>query len=74
MLKQLSREWFIEETVRLAIDSSKVFVDGPKANPRLVYAAISARELVRMPGIDDTRIFAQNVRLGLGNTRVNNDI
>lgn len=27
-----------------------------------------------LPGIDDSRVFAQNVRLGLGSTRVNDDI
>lgn len=41
---------------------------------KLVYAAVKARFLVNLPGIDDSRIFAQNVRLGLGNTRVNDDI
>src|SRR5439155_1580360 len=50
------------------------FVDGPKGNPRLVFASISARQLVKLPGIDDTRVFAQNVRLGLGRTRVNKEI
>jgi len=74
VLAQLSRDWFINESVKLNVVPSKVFADGPKTNPQLVYAAIQARELVKMPGIDDTRIFAQNVRLGLGNTRVNNDI
>lgn len=29
---------------------------------------------MNLPGIDDSRIFAQNVRLGLGSTRVNDDI
>jgi hypothetical protein len=74
VLKQLSREWFIDETIRLSLSPCKFFVDGPKTNVRLVYSAIQAKELVKMPGIDDTRIFAQNVRLGLGNTRVNNEI
>src|SRR5262249_39255118 len=53
---------------------SKLFYEGPKSDPRLVYAAIPAKELVRLPGITDTRIFAQNVRLGLGKTRVNREI
>ena len=45
-----------------------------KTEPDLVYAAIRARQLVHLPGIDDSRVFAQNVRLGLGSTRVNDDI
>jgi len=43
-------------------------------NPRLVLAAVPARDLVRIPGISDFRVFAQNVRLGLGRTRVNREI
>lgn len=74
VLKQLSREWFIEEKFKLSAKSDKSFVFGAKAHPRIVYAAIKARDLIKLPGIDDLRLFAQNVRLGLGNTRVNNDI
>lgn len=74
VLRQLSREWFVDQKVKIPVDASKLFVLGPKGKPKLVYAAISAKELVSLPGIDDLRIFAQNVRLGLGNTRVNNEI
>ena len=74
VLKQLTKEWFVDQPIKLKIIPGKCFVDGPKTNPRLVFASISARQLVRLPGIDDTRVFAQNVRLGLGRTRVNKEI
>lgn len=74
VLKQLTRDWFLDEEVKLKVDEGHLFYFGTKASPRLVYTAVRARELVKLPGIDDSRIFAQNVRLGLGKTRVNQDI
>jgi AIPR protein len=74
VLKQLSKEWFVDSPVSLKLNSSKLFLEGKKSAPTLVYAAVSAKELVKLPGIADTRIFAQNVRLGLGSTRVNKEI
>src|SRR5437773_4993723 len=74
VLKQLKREWFVTQPTKLKIDSEKSFVDGPRSKPRLIFAAVPAKQLVTLPGISDTRIFAQNVRLGLGKTRVNKDI
>lgn len=74
VLKQLQKEWFVEEPAKLKIIPDKSFVDGARSNPRMIFAAIPARQLVTLPGIDDTRIFAQNVRLGLGRTRVNKEI
>lgn len=74
VLNQLKRDWFLEEKVKLRVDADHLFYFGTKASPRLVYTAVRATELVKLPGIDDSRIFAQNVRLGLGNTRVNKDI
>lgn len=74
VLKQLTRDWFLEEEVKLKVDAAHLFYFGAKSSPGLVYTAVRAMELVKLPGIDDSRIFAQNVRLGLGNTRVNKDI
>jgi hypothetical protein len=74
VLKQLSRDWFIEQQVKLNIEKSRCFILGSKKEPKIIYAAIMARELAKLPGIDDLRLFAQNVRLGLGNTRVNTEI
>jgi hypothetical protein len=74
ILAQLERDWYVDHPISLKISKGKVFFDGPRIAPRLVYAAIPAKELVRLPGISDTRLFAQNVRLGLGKTRVNKEI
>ena len=75
VLDQLRRDWFVPDNVRLEVDPNRLFYVGTsKTEPALVYAAIRARQLVHLPGIDDSRVFAQNVRLGLGSTRVNDDI
>lgn len=75
VLDQLRRDWFVPDNVRLEIDPKRLFYVGTsKTEPNLVYAAIRARQLVHLPGIDDSRLFAQNVRLGLGSTHVNDDI
>lgn len=75
VLKQLKRDWFVPDQSKLKVDPARLFAIGPsKTAPDLIYVAIRARDLVALPGIDDSRIFAQNVRLGLGSTRVNDDI
>ena len=75
VLEQLKRDWFVPDEVRLAIDPQRLFyVGGSRREPNLLYVAVRARQLVHLPGIDDSRVFAQNVRLGLGGTRVNDDI
>jgi AIPR protein len=74
VLRQLSKEWFVDAPMKLRVNGKKLFYEGSKEAPRWVYAAVPARELVRLPGIEDTRVFAQNVRLGLGKTRVNREI
>jgi hypothetical protein len=75
VLEQLKRDWFVPDEVRLTIDPQRLFyVGGSKREPNLLYVAVRARQLVHLPGIDDSRVFAQNVRLGLGGTRVNDDI
>ncbi len=75
VLKQLSsKEWFVDEPIKLHLDGNKLFFEGSKSNPELIFASISAKQLVNLPGISDTRIFEQNVRLGLGKTRVNKEI
>ena len=33
VLKQLKREWFVTQRVKLKINSEKSFVDGPRSNP-----------------------------------------
>ncbi len=74
VLKQLSKEWFVDSPITVKLNGNKLFIEGTKSAPSLIYAAIPAKQLVKLPGIADTRIFAQNVRLGLGSTRVNKEI
>ena len=60
VLKQLTREWFVAEKSLLKLNAGKLFWDGPtKQDPNLVYAAARAKELVKLPGISDLRIFAK---------------
>lgn len=74
VLKQLEREWFVDDEIKLRLATGKFFVQGKKTVPDLVFSAVPVKELVKISGIDDTRVFAQNVRLDLGRTRVNRDI
>ncbi len=74
VISQLQREWFIAKPITILTAKGKLFWEGPKTHPILIYAAIPVKELVKMPGIPDTRLFAQNVRLSLGRTRVNKEI
>jgi hypothetical protein len=70
VLRQLRKEWFVAEEFKLKLQPDRFFLRGTKTAPDLVLAAIRAQELVKLSGISDFRIFAQNVRLGLGRTRV----
>jgi hypothetical protein len=76
VLDQVAKQqWFVEEKAILKVDPTKLFSQGDDAaTPQLILAAISAKELIKLTGISDTRIFAQNVRLGLGKTRVNTEL
>jgi len=74
VLDQLEREWFVDQKVSLEVTEGKLFHIGTKRNPTLIFASVPVKQLVNLPGIADTRLFAQNVRLGLGETRVNQEI
>jgi hypothetical protein len=74
VISQLQREWFIAKPITILTAKGKLFWEGPKTHPILIYAAVPVKELIKMPGIPDTRLFAQNVRLSLGRTRVNKEI
>lgn len=76
ILQQVTKqEWFVAEQALLKVNPKTVYFQGTDpAKPDLVMAAIAAKELTKLTGISDTRIFAQNVRLGLGKTRVNTEL
>lgn len=41
---------------------------------KIYFAVIPATQLVALPGIADSSVFDQNVRLGLGNTKINKEL
>lgn len=74
VLEQLAAEWCVNKEFKTRVRSDQSFVDGDRTAPKMILAALPASELVKIPGIDDYRVFAQNVRLSLGRTRVNREI
>jgi hypothetical protein len=64
----------IDDVALLSFDEEALleFVAGSTAKMYMLPA--SASELIALKGISDEKLFAQNVRLGLGNTKVNKDI
>lgn len=53
---------------------SEVVVEDLGGDVRMAIGLIPANELVRLPGIDDLTLFALNVRLGLGRTKINREL
>jgi len=61
------------ETVRLACASTPILISlDPTVD--IALALVPASELIQLPGIDDRTLFARNVRLGIGGTRVNREL
>lgn len=54
--------------------SSDVLVESLADDVGMAVALVRANELVRLPGIDDLTLFALNVRLGLGRTKINREL
>lgn len=53
---------------------SDVVVEPLEGDVEMAIALVPANELVRLPGIDDLTLFAINVRLGLGRTKINKEL
>ena len=53
---------------------SEVIVEPLEGEVEMAIALVPANELVRLPGIDDLTLFAINVRLGLGRTKINREL
>ncbi len=53
---------------------SEVVVQPLERDVVMAIALVPANELVRLPGIDDLTLFAINVRLGLGRTKINREL
>ncbi len=72
-VKYMERQLYVDEEVVFTFPESahfQVALDGLTT----VFGAISAEQVAALPGIEDRTLFAQNVRLNLGRTRVNKDI
>jgi len=53
---------------------SSVILEPLEGDVSMAIALVPANELVRLPGIDDLTLFALNVRLGLGKTKINREL
>lgn len=56
------------------VPSSSVVQQTLEGDVEMAIALVPANELVRLPGIDDLTLFAINVRLGLGRTKINREL
>ena len=59
---------------RTIAPSSEVLEQELAGDIRMAVALVPANELIRLPGIDDLTLFALNVRLGLGRTKINREL
>jgi hypothetical protein len=56
------------------LSSAGVISKALSDDTRMAVAMIPATELIRLPGIENLTIFDLNVRLGLGNTKINREL
>lgn len=56
------------------VPQSDVIVEPLEGGVEMAIALVPANELVRLPGIADLTLFAINVRLGLGRTKINREL
>jgi hypothetical protein len=61
----------LKDKVKLPADS---VLEATLSDTEMAIAIVPARELVKLPGIDNHTIFALNVRLSLGRTRINSEL
>ncbi|GIG36298.1 AIPR family protein [Cellulomonas pakistanensis] len=62
-----------EETVSIRPATPVIAVD-LEGEAKMAIALVRAHELVGLPGIEDLTLFARNVRLSAGNTRINKEL
>jgi hypothetical protein len=73
-IRYIDRPLYIEEEVELTFPSGASFTLPASEGVEVTVGALPAKQIAALPGIDDRSLFAQNVRLDLGRTRVNKDI
>ena len=71
--RRTQRAGLLEEIVELEA-TSDVLQQNLGNETHIAVALIEARRLVELNGIDNLTIFSPNVRLGLGNTRINKEL
>lgn len=64
----------VEDEAKLSLADFRPLVYSMGATTRMYLFPAQASELVKLEGISDGRLFAKNVRLSLGRTKVNKDI
>ena len=70
----IDRPLYIEQEVDLDFQAGASFTVQVGDGVEVTVGALPAKQIAALPGIDDRSLFAQNVRLDLGRTRVNKDI
>lgn len=73
-IRYIDRPLYIEDEVELSFAPGASFTLPVGDGVEVTVGALPARQIASLPGIDDRSLFAQNVRLDLGRTRVNKDI
>jgi len=73
-IRYVDRPLYIADEVTLTFAPNASFTVSVGEGIEVTVGALSAKQIADLPGIDDRTLFAQNVRLDLGRTRVNKDI
>lgn len=73
-IRYIDRPLYIEDEVELSFAPGASFTLPVGDDVEVTVGALPAKQIAALPGIDDRSLFAQNVRLDLGRTRVNKDI
>lgn len=73
-IRYIDRPLYIEDEVEISFAPDASFTLPVGDDVEVTFGALSAKQIAALPGIDDRSLFAQNVRLDLGRTRVNKDI
>jgi hypothetical protein len=73
-VRYIDRPLYVNEEVDLTFQTGAAFTVEVGDGVEVTVGALPAKQIAALPGIDDRSLFAQNVRLDLGRTRVNKDI
>lgn len=74
ILQHIEAPEFVEGPCTLRLRRLDSFEYTVSSDSKMVVGLVLATEIIRLPGIDDLSLFAHNVRLDLGNTRINKSI